>query len=353
MHPFLALLALLACLPAFAQSPKDVIFGDGRRPIFREESLDRKFQRSRLARALNEGTADQNCKALLGGLLTALAETAPFFHNRDGNLYFDPNLFAAVQTQLNTPAFPASDYLISMARHVLIQKRLPEEWLKTAETINATYNIIDLAKLKLISEGLNPIDSFLLTLPMLKQRFDEDVLSVTSASKVDVVTEFRDTYIDREVTFPGLRLDDIGLYSPQTKKKQKQPRNTSLNQLDDLVAVFSWVLPGQNPNAPSYGFAKKPKLKTIKVYAQLAPRQYLNLDRIPKGAQLMVKGRLWMANADLTEVEIKNALLFQDKDWSQGALLALPGMVDNCPFAINDLTGVAPVQPGGFNRVKN
>jgi len=353
MHRLLLLIAFLTCFPVFAQTPKTVIFGEGRRPAFREEAIDRKFQRSRLARALNEGTADENCRALLGGLLTALAEMAPFFHNRDENLHLDPSLWAAIQTQLDTPSFPASAYLLSMVRHVLIQRRMPEAWLKTAENINTTYNIIDLAKLKLISEGLSPIDSFLLTLPVLKQRFDEDVLAVTSASKVDVVTEFKDTYIDRAVTFPGLPLVDIGLYSAKTKKKLPQPPNTSLGQLNELVAVFRWVIPGQASNVTStLRGSRQPPLKAITVYAYLAPRQYINLDRIPKGARLMVKGRLWANNADLTQVEIQNALLFEDRDWSQNALLALPGMVDKCPFAVNDLTGVAPLQPGGFNRIK-
>ncbi|MCL2179086.1 MAG: hypothetical protein FWC28_02625 [Proteobacteria bacterium] len=350
MHPSLPLIALLACSSAFAQNPKTILFGDGRRPHFQEDSLDRNFQRSRLARALNEGTADENCKVLLGGLLTALAETAPFLHNRDENLYFEPNLWAAIQTQLDTPTFPSSSYLLCMVRHVLIQKRMPEAWLKTAQTINSSYHIIDLDKLKLLSEGLSPIDSFLLSLPMLKQRFDEEVLAVNSTSKTHALVEFKDTYLDREVTFSGLLLDDISLYSSKTKKKQKQPRNTSNGE---LVAVFSWVLPGQTPNAPTFGFVKKQKLKTIRVQASLAPRQYINLERIPKGARLMVKGRLWSVNAALTEIEIINALLFVDKEWSAATLLALPGMVDKCPFAVNDLTGVAPVQPGGFNRIKN
>jgi len=351
MHRLFACIAFLACFPALAQSPKAIIFGEGRRPTFREEAIDRKFQRSRLARALSEGTTDENCKALLGGLLTALAETAPFFHNRDENLHFDPSFLAAFQAQLNTPSFPANAYLVSMARHVLIQRRMPDAWLKTAESINTSYGIIDLAKLKLISEGINPIDSFLLTLPLLRQRFDEDVLAVTSASRVDVATEFKDTYLDREVTFPGMQLVDIGLYSAKTKKKLKTPPKTSLSQLNELVAVFTWVIPGQKPSIASVLGTEKAKIKTITVYAYLAPRQYVNLDRIPKGARLMIRGRLWSMNADLTEVEIKNALLFEDRDWSR-AFFAQPGMVDNCPFAVNDLTGVAPAQPGGFNRVR-
>ncbi|MCL2011197.1 MAG: hypothetical protein FWG75_00150 [Cystobacterineae bacterium] len=347
VHSLIVLVALLTCFPVFAQVPKITIFGDGRRPSFKTEEIDKKFMRSRLARALNEGTSDDNCKALLGGLLTALAETAPFFHNRDENLHVDPHLLAAIESQLNSPTFPASAYFVTMARQVLIKKRMPEEWLKTAEKINATYNIIDLSKLKMISEGLSPIDSFLLTLPMLKQRFDEDVLSVTSASKTDVLTEFKDTYIDREVSFSGLQLVDIKI-PPRNTRQQRTA--TPLSQLEALVAELTWVIPGQQTNSHTFGLERPRPPKAIVVRALLTPRQYINLDRIPKGAKLIVKGRLWSTNEDLTKVEIHNALLFEDRDWSKGVLLALPGMTDKCPFTTNDLMGILPEQPGGFNR---
>ena len=45
---------------------------------------------------------------------------------------------------------------------------------------------------------------------------------------------------------------------------------------------------------------------------------------------------------------MRDALLFQDRDWSQNAALADPNAVAACPVAFNELTGMAPIQPGGF-----
>ncbi|MBS1150943.1 MAG: hypothetical protein H6Q89_2641, partial [Myxococcaceae bacterium] len=42
--------------------------------------------------------------------------------------------------------------------------------------------------------------------------------------------------------------------------------------------------------------------------------------------------------------------LFEDRDFSRGVVLGDPNSVAQCPLAINELTGVAPVQPGGFRH---
>ena len=65
---------------------------------------------------------------------------------------------------------------------------------------------------------------------------------------------------------------------------------------------------------------------------------------------MLVRGRLWDLNQGVTKVELREALLFLDPDWSQGATLALPGAVEGCSLAVNDLTGLAPQQPAGFRH---
>jgi hypothetical protein len=54
-------------------------------------------------------------------------------------------------------------------------------------------------------------------------------------------------------------------------------------------------------------------------------------------------------NRDVTEVEVRDAVLFEDRDW-YGAVLADPNVIATCPAAINELTGIAPTQPGGFKH---
>jgi hypothetical protein len=49
-------------------------------------------------------------------------------------------------------------------------------------------------------------------------------------------------------------------------------------------------------------------------------------------------------------VELRDALLFQDRDWTQGNTLVDPAAVARCPLAVNDLMGMAPFQPGAFGQ---
>ena len=69
---------------------------------------------------------------------------------------------------------------------------------------------------------------------------------------------------------------------------------------------------------------------------------------MPKGKRVMVRGRLWDVNKDLTQFQVRDAMIFEDRDWALGAMLADPNVISQCPAAVNELTGVAPDQPGGF-----
>jgi len=60
----------------------------------------------------------------------------------------------------------------------------------------------------------------------------------------------------------------------------------------------------------------------------------------------MVCGRFSAFKKAVDDVELRDALLFQDRDWSQGAVLADPTVVAHCPFAVNDLMGPAPLRSG-------
>jgi hypothetical protein len=107
-----------------------------------------------------------------------------------------------------------------------------------------------------------------------------------------------------------------------------------------------------NPTAGTFLSIVKPaeKPKGIMVTARLAEKQYVNLDHIPKGTRMLVRGRLWEYKKGITEVEVREALMFQDRDFSQGAALADPTATAVCPLAYNELTGMAPTQPGGFGQ---
>jgi hypothetical protein len=356
MARLLLVVAALAATGASAQKAK--FFGDGKPLVFREEGIDRNFAKTAFAKALASGTDDPNCVQLLGGMLTVLAEILPTLHAKDANFVLDPVLIQAVNLQLGTaegatqqgynmvttPRFPALVMLQAMVRRVRIDKRLPDEWLATAEAINNTVEIIDIGKLKMASEGLKLVDSSYFTLPALRDRYEIEVLRANSAVTTDVAAEFRDSYLDREVAWGNVLLVDTGVKAQKRMAKGKKlPPG-----MEQLGAIMQWNPP--DPNAGKIMYEKVKGPAPVMVLVHLAPRQFIDLEKVPRGKRMLVKGRFWEMNQAVTEVEIKDALLFEDRDFSQGVVLADPNAVNQCPFAINDLTGTAPVQPGGFKH---
>lgn len=346
MRPALLALALgLLSLPASAQ-----LFNPGNPPVFKEEELDKRFTKSKIHQALLQGTNNPNCVQVVGGLLTLLGETAPYFHKRDENFYLDPMLVQALSTQLTNQRFPGSTYFVAMVRRVLIDRKIPGDWLETANALAPYYPAVDVAKLRLLSEGVKPVDSFMLTLPVLRERYETEVIRANSTAARTAEAVFRDTYVDREVVFGGLEFIDAAL--EKKKKPAKKKRGAPVVAEEPPAVIARLVFYPPNPNAnqlQAFGIPTE-KPKGVTVTARLAEKQFVNIDQIPKGTRLLVRGRLWEYKKGITEVEVRDALLFQDRDWSQGALLADPNATAACPVAFNELTGMAPSQPGGFGQ---
>lgn len=345
MRQLSVLLTLCLSLPSLAQ--KEEIFGSGKPPVFREETMDRRFGKSQVAKLLKEGSAEPGCVQLLGALFIALAEIGPTLHKRDEQFLLDPSLQAAIQTQVTTSQFPAMAYLISMVRRVLIDKRLPDEWLETATALNKQVKIIDLGKLKMMNEGVVLIDSNVFSIPLLRQRYAIEVLGANSAVTTDVVASFRDVYLDHDVAWGGARLLDAGSNAPR-KGKKKGAYNPV--EFGELVALLEWLPP--DPRKSEIDFypdgSKKPP-KPVRIIAKLSPKQYADLEKQARGARMLVRGKFWEMNRDASEIEVRDAQLFEDRDW-YGAILADPNVIATCPAAINELTGIAPPQPGGFKH---
>ncbi|RYZ36427.1 MAG: hypothetical protein EOO71_31925 [Myxococcaceae bacterium] len=342
-----ALLALsLSLLSSPALAQKEFFFGTGEPPVFREADMDKRFLRSRVYQALSNGTSDPGCAQLVGALLTVVGESAPFLHKRDENFFVDPALLQTVNTQLSTPRFPASMFLVSMMRRVLIDKKLPAEWLQTAVALAPYYPPLDVGKLRFVADGVKPVDSFFFTLPAMLERYDVEVLkaNTTAASVADA--KFRDDYLDKEVGFGGLEFVDAKLEKP----KKKKGRNAPPPEPPALVARLVYYLPDPTQDGLLSGlnYGKPKSRPAVTITARLKDAQYMDLATLPKGTRVLLRGRFWEYRKALKELEVRDALLFQDRDWTQNAALADPAAVAACPLAFNDLTGTAPVQPGGF-----
>jgi hypothetical protein len=310
-------------LPLVAQGQASQLFGPGQPVVYHEEKLDRQFLRTRLAHALAEGSPDPNCLPLLGGMFTLLGEAAPRLHRRDQNFYLEPPLVQALTTQLS-PGFPASTYFAEMVRRVLIDGQMPAEWLKVAQAVTASYALVDLAKLRYLADGPKLIDSLYVTLPLLVERHRVEVEQANASVADTAEQSFREAYLDHEVTFGGLTL--VNLYPGK--------HGAAAEAVLELT-----------PPRPTNPFLSPPNIPARRVKARLTARQYTDLPHVPRGTRMMVRGRLHDFDARMTRFELRDALLFEDRDFSRGVVLADPNVVARCPLARNDLD---PTQAGGF-----
>ncbi|MCP3142433.1 hypothetical protein [Pyxidicoccus xibeiensis] len=343
--PLLALALGLLAMPAAAQP--EFFFGTGQPPVFREEDMDKRFTRTRMYQALRQGTNDPNCAQVLGAMLTLLGETAPLFHKRDENFMLEPVLVQALSTQLVNPRFPGNAFFVAMVRRALIEQKLPPEWLVTAQALAPYYPAMDMGKLRFLSDGVKPLDSFLLTLPVLRQRYSEDVQRATSVAASTAEALFRDNYLDHELAFANVEVIDVKLEKPKKKrlKKGEEPEKPM------MVARLVWVEP-EPPSTTQYEFQfGKPRQRAkVELTAKLLDSQYVDLNKLLRGTKVLVRGRFWDYKKGMTAIELRDALLFPERDWSQVSGLVDPAALAACPLAVNDLTGMAAVQPGAFGK---
>jgi hypothetical protein len=223
---------------------------------------------------------------------------------------------------------------------------MSDEWLATAERLNKTVKIIDLPKLKMINEEVKLVDSAYLTILKLKERYQVEALNANSAVTTDVVGTFRDAYLDRPIAWGGATLLDIGLNQPKGNKKKKKLYLRAA--AEELVAVLQYIPPDPRMNQVNLLAQAPVKVDPILIYVKLQPRQYADLEKFHRGQRVMVKGHFWEMSKNALELEVRDGLLFDDRDWSGGVLIGRPEDVSQCPAAINELTGTSPQQPGGF-----
>lgn len=341
MKRFLAAAIVTASGPALAQA--DVIFGNGRAPVFVNEEIDKRYLKSRVHKALVNGTQDPNCATLLGGLLTVLAETAPTLHKRDQNFYLDPHLVRTLQTEMTSPRFPAVAYVSAMVRRVMIDGKLPAEYLQMGSQLASRVLALDVGKLRYLADGVRPIDSFLFTPDVLRERYDVEVVRANSAAAPGAFKAFQDSYQDRDIAWSGVTLVDV---KPAPRLKKDDDDGAA------LMAHLEYRPPQKRDESGNWRNLLKGSDKTpaLKMTARLAADQYVDVTRLPKGMRLTVRGRLWTIGKGLKNLEIREGLLFEDRDWSKGSHLIDATAVHKCPLAVNDLAGQAPRQPGGFGQ---
>ncbi|MGI5861843.1 MAG: hypothetical protein ACOX6T_07255 [Myxococcales bacterium] len=344
--PISVALAALLALPLAVRSESPDLFA--KKPHrWRTEDLDKRFLKTRIAKALQEPPADPACARVVASLLMAFSEAAPYFHKKDENFF----LFQTIIAPIATEDFPAEAYLRHMVRRAMLDKKAPEAWLKTAKVLRERHKApIDLARLAYAVDGPMLIDSVYFSLAVFLERYQAEVALAPSLAQASAQQRFRDQYLDRDLTWGGLVLADIHKEDRPKKRKGKAALDAEEDEGPSYIATL--VVPVAAP--VSHPIFKAPKQEPIRVRVKLMLQQYFDLTKAVVSSPYIVRGRLWdfkvgdgAPGTPPLEFEIRDGLLFEDRDWSRYAGFAQPGDAEACALCINDLSPLGLKQKQG------
>ena len=348
--------------PALAQVVDVELFGDGHLPSYREEDPDRRFLKSGIAAALASPPTDEPCARIVAELLVAYADALPYLHRRDQDFYLDPGLVNAVDRGVGNGPFPAKAFVASMIRRTLIDKRVRPEWIQTAEVLRkALAAPIAVEKMKLYSTGVQTIDSWEFNIPALLNRYGREVKLAPSVAVEAADDKFRDKYMDRDITWGGLVLSDIAQEAPPEQPKTKGRKKKEPIPPPEPAQLHTWAIlgfpvgpaPSTIPGMPAAG-----GVPMLQIRVRLKAEQPLDLSKFVRGQRVMVKGHLWDMGPDMAWIEVRDAVLFQDPDWSTWPGVANADDVRMCAIAVNDLSAYGsrphplPGRPDPFVHTK-
>lgn len=335
------LLPLLLAAPARAEAPD--LFA-AKPYVFREGPKDRRFPKTLLAKALAKAPENAACARVAAAYLMGLAEAAPFFHKKDERLMLFPGLVAS----LESPRFPAGDFLVHLLRRVAIDGKAPESYLTTARQLRDRFKApIDLARLAYAVDGVQPVDSVELTLGVLLKRYEEEVHLAPTIARASALERFQDRYLDRDVVWSGLLLADIRRGEP------KRPGPKGEKAPSEMQATFLAPLAPKSQDPVFEG----PKPEPVRIRARLALDQYLDLKATVRSAKYLVRGRLWSfqagtgdPSAPSFDLELREAILFEDHDWSHYAGFASAEDAAACEACRSDLSPLGLKESQGLGQ---
>jgi hypothetical protein len=305
------------------------LFNPGAPPVFKEETDDRRFEKTAFFRALSEGPPSAPCARVLGSYFAALANAAPYFHKRDADFYVDQRLMQVLTSTAGGPMFPAPTYLTFMIRQVLIERSLPQAWFNTAKMLVArTGAPIDLARLAFIADGVHRLDSFYFSLPALIDRYKKEVALAPSAGQPTARQEFHDRYVDREVAWGGLTLIDVQRVEPE--------KSPPAAEVPTFIAHLALTFPLSQRDKMMGRKAVDP----LRITARLREKQYIDVTRVEVSRKFLIRGRLWSFDNLLQGIELNEAILFEETNWNTWNGTSSLADVASCPLCINELANI-------------
>ncbi|MBI5548941.1 MAG: hypothetical protein HY901_34090 [Deltaproteobacteria bacterium] len=330
---------LLSSTPARAQD--DEAFA--KKPfVWRLDEKDQRLPNTKLMKAMDTGFKNVHCARVAASLLAAFAEAAPFFHKKDNRFA----LFKVFTDPITTEKFPADDYLIHMLHRAMHEGKAPEAWLKAAKELKAKHKApIDLARLAFAVDGPTLIDSIDFALPVFLQRFQTEVLLAPTVAQASALDRFSDRYLDRDLAWGGLILADIFKEEPPKPKKGEKPAPPPDEDDEDAgphhyaTMLVPQVTPAQHP------LFQTAVPEPMRVVVRLAKEQYIDVKKVVLARTYLVHGRFYGFKAGTGQkdeppmvIDIRDGLLFEERDWSNYGGFADANDVAACELAINDLS---------------
>lgn len=334
-----ALVVLLVAPPSRAEEQGELF---SRKPYaWREDDHDKRLLQTKLMKAMETGFKDTACARVAASLLAAFAEATPYFQKRDNRF----TIFRVFTDPITTSKFPADEFLVHMLHRAMIDGKAPESWLKAAKELKAKHKApIDLARLAYAVDRPVLIDSVELSIVAFLQRYQTEVRLAPTVAQEAAVDRFKDRYLDRDVAWPGLTLADIRkVDAPAPKKGKKSTRREEADEASSGPAYVATLLIPQRLPPPNPVFPTKPP-EPMQVVVRLAREQYLDLTKAVVSGSYLVHGRLLgfhensSKNAPPMVIDLRQGLLFEDRDWAGYAGFASSEDVDACELAINDLS---------------
>jgi hypothetical protein len=366
-------LLLLFLAPDAARAQQGSDFFSARPVTYQEKEEDLRFVRSKIAQGLASTPKNPACARVIATLLSAYAEAAPFFHKRDERFWMIPALIRPITTE----RFPGERYLRLMVRRTILDGRAPADWLNTARELKRKYDApIDLSRMKYAVDGPLLIDSVFFGVVPLLNRFREEVALAPSAGMEQALQRFHAKYLDRDVAWWGVTLEDIqslpakalepmeGLGKPKGAKTKASKTIVipPAKPKSVLVAAFS-IAPSypsnKDPWKYEWGFDpevvaelsrlqlfESPQPVAPRIMAQLAEKQYRdNIKLIPTQKKYLVRGRLRDLRLEPSEesgttmmIDLSDGVIFDDHDWTAFKSFASGDDVRHCELCIDEVS---------------
>ena len=351
----LALAVLGAAAPARAEQDDEYFT---KKPyVWKEDDRDKRLLNTKLMKSMETGFKNPGCARVAASLLAAFAEATPYFHKKDNRFA----IFKVFTDPITTDKFPADDYLVHMLHRAMIDGKAPEAWLTAAKALKSKYKApIDLARLAYAVDGPTLIDSIDFGFVVFLQKYQAEVLLAPTVAQASALERFQDRYLDRDFAWSGLILADIHKEVPPPKpkpklKKGQKPPPVDEDDEDAKPKYYATLLVPQN--APvSHPIFQTRAPEPMRIIARLLPEQYIDLKKVVVTEKFLVRGRFYgfrIGSGKKDEppviVEVRDALLFEDHDWTNYAGFADANDVAACDIAINDLSplGLKDVQGVG------